>query len=49
VVSQVIPRFGSKQIKIRAHIYDTKEAMGIEVKEKEVKKEEVKKEEAKKE
>ena len=44
VISQVTPRFGSKQIKVRAHIYDTKEAMGVEVKEKKEKKEEAKKE-----
>jgi ribosomal protein S24E len=34
VLSKITPRYGSKQLKIKAHIYETAEAMKIEVKEK---------------
>jgi len=44
VLSRIFPRYGSKQLKIKAHVYENKEAMSIEVKEKEEKKEEAKKE-----
>ncbi|MEM2974261.1 MAG: hypothetical protein QW112_01385 [Candidatus Micrarchaeia archaeon] len=44
VISKVIPRFGIKQLKIKAHVYESAEAMQIEVgkKEKEKKGEEKK-------
>ena len=39
VLSRIIPRYGSKQLKVKAHIYENEEAMKIEVKgEKEEKK-----------
>ena len=42
VLNRIIPRFGSKQLKVRVHVYENAEAMKIEMK-KGKKKEEPKK------
>lgn len=34
VLSRIIPKYGIKQLKVKAHVYENKEAMRIEVKKK---------------